>query len=131
MIFLWSFFLQNGFIVPYTTQKNYLEPWFEDGCGVRSPFPNFVWGFWLAISKRPTYWINGLHVIIVITPGVLCVSWILISAWVLILHLIIVLSRAKRLDCINLTNKFINPNHFQKHVWDMLLRKIMKSVFVS
>ena len=99
--FFLNLFLQNVFIVPYTTWKNYLEPWFGDGWQVRCPFlkKNLnVFVFLLAISKGPSYWINGVHAL---TPDVLT-SWhpslIPISAWVSILRLKIALFREKRPD---------------------------------
>ena len=81
--FFLEFLLQNVFIVPYTTWKNYLEPWFEDGWQVTCPFlkKRLLFSL-LAISKGPIYWINGVHAL---TPDILPVNLIPILAWVSIL----------------------------------------------
>ena len=58
-------------------------------------FSEKIWVFLLAISKGPTYWKNGVHAI---TPDILMVSLIPITAWVSILRLRIAFFREKRLE---------------------------------
>ena len=109
--FFLNLFLQNVFIVPYTTWKNYLEPWFEDGWQVRCPFLKknlnvfvfFACYFQRAhILDKRSACPNSWHPSFSLIP---------ISVWVSILQLKIALFREKRPDRCQVIRK--HHNKFQ------------------